>query len=85
MSDSNGTPGAAAADGSPSATFDQTGGLMDEFTGEDDDGRNQGAGPGEIGNPLRPGGQDGAVGDVAEGEEPHLDPDADADGDEWNP
>jgi hypothetical protein len=69
--DGNGTPGRAGADDS-SATFDQTGGLMDEFEGEDDDGRNRGAGPDEIGNPLRPGGQESAVGDVADGEEPHL-------------
>jgi hypothetical protein len=72
MSEKIGTPG---ADDGPSPTFDQTGGLMDQYEGEDDDGRNQGAGPDEFGNPLRPGGQDGAVGDVADGEQPHLDPD----------
>ena len=56
-----------------SATFDQTGGLMSEYEGEADTGGDQAAGPREIGNPLRPGGQDGAVGDVDDGEEPHLD------------
>lgn len=76
MSENTGTPPVAGADDDgPSATFDQTGGLMDEFEGEDDDGRNQGVGPDEIGNPLRPGGQEGAVGDVADGEVPHLDAD----------
>lgn len=59
-----------------SGTFDQTGGLMDEFEGEDDGGQNMGAGD-PIGNPLRPGGQEGPVGDVADGEEPHLAPDED--------
>ena len=71
-----------------SGTFDQTGGLMDEFEGEDDDGRNQGAGPGEIGNPLRPGGQEGVLGGVADGEQPQLNPDdeeAAEDPDERNP
>jgi hypothetical protein len=72
MSENSGIPGGADDAG---ATFDQTNGLMGEFEGEDDDGRNQGAGPDGIGNPLRPGGQEGAVGDVADGEEPHLDPD----------
>jgi hypothetical protein len=76
MTENTGTPGAAGAEeDGPSATFDQTGGLMDQYEGEDDDGRNQGVGPDEIGNPLRPGGQDSAVGDVDDGEEPHLDPD----------
>ena len=58
------------------ATFDQTNGLMDQFEGEDD---TQDAGeesaPDAIANALRPGGQSGEVGDVADGEEPHLDPD----------
>jgi hypothetical protein len=84
MSENSGTPGAAGAEDGGSATFDQTGGLMEEFEGEDDDGRNQGAGPDLIGNPLRPGGQESAVGDVADGEEPHLGSD-DAEADERNP
>lgn len=69
--------GRPAADGQDdqTATFDQTGGLMSEYEGEEDTGGDSAAAPGEIGNPLRPGGQDGAVGDVDDGEEPHLDPD----------
>jgi hypothetical protein len=85
MSENSGTPGAAGAD---DGTFDQTGGLMDEYEGEDDGGRNQGAGPDEIGNPLRPGGQEGALGGVADGEQPQLNPDDDEaaeDPDERNP
>ncbi len=73
MSENSGTPGSAGGD-EPSATFDQTGGLMDEFEGEEDSGRD-GGGPDGFGNPLRPGGQEGAIGDVTDGEEPHLDPD----------
>ena len=88
MSENSGTPGAAGADDGPSGTFDQTGGLMDQYEGEDDDGRNQGVGPGEIGNPLRPGGQEGALGGVADGEQSQLNPDGDEaaeDPDERNP
>ncbi len=88
MTENSGTPGAAGADDGPSGTFDQTGGLMDQYEGEDDGGRNQGAGPDEIGNPLRPGGQEGALGGVADGEQPQLNPDDDEaaeDPDERNP
>jgi hypothetical protein len=88
MSENSGTPGAAGAENGPSGTFDQTGGLMEQYEGEDGDGRNQGAGPDEIGNPLRPGGQEGALGGVAEGEQPQLNPDDDEaaeDPDERNP
>ena len=74
MSENSGTPGAAGRD-DESVAFDQTGGLMAEFEGDDDDRRNEGAGPDPIGNPLHPGGQEGAVGAVADGEAPQLDPD----------
>ena len=86
MSDTNSTPDAAGAENG-GASFDETGGVLDAL-GSEDDGRNSGAGPDEIGNPLRPGGQDGPVGDVADGEEPHLGPDDDAaetDADARNP
>ena len=89
MTENSGTRGTAGADeDGPSATFDQTGGLMDQYEGEDDSGRNQGAGPDEIGNPLRPGGQEGALGGVSDGEQPQLNPDDDdaaEDLDERNP
>jgi len=90
MSENNGAPGAAGADDGPSGTFDQTGGVMDQFEGEGEgrDGRDQQAENDLIGNPLRPGGQDGALGDVADGEQPHLGSDTDdgdADADERNP
>ncbi len=76
MTQNTGTPGAAGAEeDAPSATFDQTGGLMDEYEGEEPGGDDSAGGSDIIGNPLRPGGQDGAIGDVADGEEPHLDPD----------
>jgi hypothetical protein len=67
--------GAESSDDARSATFDQTGGLMREYEGEGDDDRDQDPGPEGIGNLPRPGGQAGGVGDVADGEEPHLDPD----------
>ncbi|MFC0681670.1 hypothetical protein ACFFGH_27890 [Lysobacter korlensis] len=76
MTENTGTRGSAGADeDGRDATFDQTGGLMDELAGEGDGGGSDDLAPDEFGNPLRPGGQRGAVGDVADGEEPHLDPD----------